>query len=81
VFIVKVRNQTSREEYSEGTPETDVAGLQTSSLKRTHHDPRILYAMEFSARARGKPLRVEFPALPRPQLNKRTIDLGFQIIR
>src|ERR1700685_1588051 len=71
----------SREKYPEGTRETDVAALQTSRLKRTHHDPRVLHAVEFSARSRGQPLRVEIPGLSRPQLDERAIDLGFQIIR
>ena len=81
VFVVEVSDQTSREKYSKGTREPDVASLQTRSLKRMHYYARIFHAVEFAAGASRIPLRVEIAGLARSQLNERAIDLGLEIIR
>ena len=63
-------------------PESPTLPLsQKSGSKRAQHNARLRDAMKFAAGASWKPFRLKIAAFSGPQLAKRGIDLGFQIIR
>src|SRR5579859_3583039 len=81
VFIVKVRDQMSREKDSKSSREIDLAILRSCRSQWPNHDSRVSDAVKFAPGTRWKPLRIERATLSGTQSAHRTIELRFEIER
>src|ERR1700722_11542798 len=81
MFIVEVRDKTSRKEHSERTGELDLSIFQNTRSKRPYENTRVCHTVKFVSSSRGKPFRFEVATLPRAQTAHWTVEFRFEVVR